>query len=124
MVRSNKVLIKILTIPLFFFICLIYYKNSQIIVCGTNGMRFYELYITNIANANRDEDTYIGWLLGNSTNIAYQKEQPGWENRIDKIEVINNNIIFHRPEKGNYVIKKWFLFWKLEIGDTFYSFEQ
>lgn len=120
-IKSQILWRRLFTIIFFFLIGLIYYKNSQLIVFGSNGNRLYELHITNIS------DKYKSGCIGNMLEIPidtalYKTELPdSWVSRIDKIEIKDNQIIFHRPEKGDYIIKQWFLFWKLDIENAYWN---
>lgn len=87
---------------------LVYYKNLQTIVCGTNGMRWYNFHFFWGTLPN----DYIG--SGPFDYLPADSLSDYWKPRIEKITLDGNNITFHRNKRTPYIIKRQFLFWQFD----------
>ncbi len=112
---------KWIILPLVAAFCFIYYKNSECVVESTAGGGYYHLHFP-------FEETRIGGpVLSRYPKEDWSKLTPSQDSMaIKSWEKKGGKIIFHRNVGGDYVVRDWFLFWKLDsyqsryfyLGDT------
>ncbi len=93
----------------------LFLKNSYCLVINYSGNVFYEFYFPEV-------ETKIGSYIQENT-INESKFTKNWtESKISKYELKDKVLTFYRPDKSDYKIDQYFLFWKLQIDSTFSSF--